>query len=885
MPYGILDRAAAFDETALPANIGRVQTDAFDFNRPEHILYRGTQPQPKYLRYVGAATYYRCDAPPPELQNSSFFLHFPNDANAPPGGSWFMLEDERGENDLFQFGGVHSTYGDWETGGQENLQAIYDHMDFRASNWYSPHHVLYIPAGWFSVADTVVCKAGTVHLDGKREARDGAKSCLAFKDDKDWFIVHYDNTSGDTSSTQQWEGSEGDRRSGAFSIFRGFGIFGEAAYTKDYRAKVDGITLRARATINNMWLSGATRHGIHVVTSISAAMDNPRGEGNEFAGGNANSTRITDNSIQWCGGSGIRCIGADSNAVTIANNEENFCGWSGVEETSFLGPNGVLQNHTTDCGISVGSTYAWGYKHDLRVDHQTKAGCYAYVVEDGVRVVYIARGPGSYQYNEQRWRELCEVQPGTNEDVWAYYAHDTNPGMNTPSWFAKEWLPDQEVGTYVWAAPRFIAGVTNYSGSIFCYDEGSQPPAQIYTPRGTHRGNASGGFILRGSSGDIWDEGTTFGPVKVLHSHWDQTAKKWNETSLTLLAEEGGLVWVDKVYDTNWGDWFTPGRTVENGDLNTRYGSQPSAVVASVIGSSNRAKDGSGRSLHPGTHVFGRFAVAMPWDWAWNARRIVVRMDNEIKGGNSAFEGLGVGDIVLPAVQNNPADPYDDNDALVPGGFGASVIIEAPDPVKEKRFVRLGKLGDTVLGSIPDIEPPPPPPPPPPPSPSDGDSIFNRVDSSLSVQDAKATKTSAFGNHAKAIVGEAAGSGIRSFEVLLGHVGDIGIGVATAGEPLDGSLLGSNAATSSGLWNNGWTQDNNGSWVQVAGFADGNTVRFTLNTNTKEATWAVNGTVVLTRTLAVEGPVFPAVSLRYEGDTATVSLTPTGLPSEILPWV
>jgi hypothetical protein len=904
--YGILDRAAAAGVTALPSNVARVQTDGFDVNRPEHILYLGTQHRDKYMRYVGAAAYYRCDPPPADVawstnpdgtrRDNPVFLHLPNDANGdggqdvapgaatpqnPRGGSWLRLEPVMGENDIYQYGGVQGNWDDYLTGDMANWLAINDYMKWRASEFYHPNSVLFIPSGWFAVAKPIVAKAGTLHLTGKREARDGAKSCLGFKDTDESFIIHYDETSGDTSLTQKYEPpNTGDRRSGAFTILKGFGIFNQAASTKDYRAHADMILLRARAYIENMWISGAPRHGINIVTSVSAATQSAHGIGNDFPGGNANSTRILFNSIQWCGGTGIRPLGENSNVACILGNEENYCGQSGVEESSFLGPNALISNHTTDCGIGVGSTYAHGYKHELGADRQTKPGCYVWVMgADGVKDVYLARAPVDYQDNAAQWKALIDTRPGTNDAVWAFYYHDVNAGLNTPSWFAKEWLPDQPPGTYVWAGARIFTGVNNRSGSVFCYDEGSQPDSQFRNSFGMHRCQLSGSGILNGAVGDIRNDDVELSHRVIRQDYYDEQTKKWEWVRVTIADVENGMVTPLKIESSKWGDGFVVKHTIEGKDLITRYNNNLEGRVAAIVGpNSDLAEDGSGRPFEAGTHLLGRAAIATTYPWKWLGHRIVFRELHEIPGENSMFEELGVGDWVLPARPNNPADPFDDNEAMSPGGKAGSVIVNAPQGRGAKQYIRFGKLDDTVSGSIPA-----PPPPPPPTATTAWGSTDHGPDITVSSDGLTATRQAGDGHRSGRGL-PARHSGVRRFRVTPNLVQNVGVGLSTAQRVHDNNYLGSDAQSVS-LYNDGWVQGGSiaGQSISAAHFNNGQTIDVQVDFGAGTVMWLVDGVSVYSAPHGLTGPLYPAYNLRGGSDAVTLVASPN-LPAGVLAW-
>jgi len=150
-----------------------------------------------------------------------------------------------------------------------------------------------------------------------------------------------------------------------------------------------------------------------------------------------------------------------------------------------------------------------------------------------------------------------------------------------------------------------------------------------------------------------------------------------------------------------------------------------------------------------------------------------------------------------------------------------------------------------------------------------------KTDASLALSNNNLTvaKASGFGSHAKVLGIAPAKTSPRTFKVRIDGVKDMGIGFATAAEPINSTILGGSPTTSACIFSTGWYQENNGNWSQNALLAKGQEVSVSYDPVAKLASWTVNGSLILSRSLILSGEVFPAISLRYQEDKATADFT------------
>jgi len=652
--YWFQDRAAVAAATDIPLTIKHIETGCFDHTVSD------TRGGAKYARMSGA--------PSAPYDTNPAFIHAAGDTNV-SGGSWWQLVSTDGVVDFDALGTISSGYGNYTTGAAQNQAAWEAYHDLINYGFYSPYRTLRVQSGWYAFQKAITVTKGVVKIVGEGTQTNWQKSVWAFPLGQCGLIFHYVNTDGD-SATNQVLVSPARATHSAGSMLQGIAIFSESDTNKDMRPLAHGIIMRVRVTLDNVFVGSFPCHGIYVVTSCSAATDNPKALGNGYPAGNANCFRVQNTTVQWCGGSGIRVHGPDSNAGTVINSEFNYNGWWTMEEISFLG-NHWSGIHGTD---NANSPYGHGYLGFYR------QGVWVYYGGN----TYTPRASYEFTNCPDYWQAYVDTVPGTNEQVWVLYSTGIAPN-------GKDWIPNQQIGYYKDGGAYYIAGVNNCSVLIGSYAEGGQGCTQIYCRQAFVAGNSLGSGYLPGMYAVMWTGNTFLGDLNISRTFYSDATTR-QTLNYSLASSENNTMYFDRMSASGWS--MSLKRQIEGDNLVHRAGSDtnPRNYIFALTGgnSSGLGQDGSGQAPEGGLHVFPYFALANPLSFGWQLRRQVVTKSehlNELK--------LGVGDIAWYEKQDGGAGyPTDDPGALVKGGWVGRAVLTGGAANASKTWANFGQIED-----------------------------------------------------------------------------------------------------------------------------------------------------------------------------------------------
>lgn len=208
---------------------------------------------------------------------------------------------------------------------------------------------LFIPAGRYFLGTTTLDITSTLIIEGQGVGSEAAQSTvLRWAGDTTGIRVQSTNTSGATTSGLSLT------TSGAGTIIRNLELYG--AYSGANQADYHGIHLRARATVQDVFIDKFQGDGIHILANATAN------------NGNANQWRLERAVIQNCR-NGLFVDGPDVNAghglaVSAISNRQ----W-GIHDSSFLG-NSYVACHTSSNALGP-------YKTDDVAANNLFVGCYS----------------------------------------------------------------------------------------------------------------------------------------------------------------------------------------------------------------------------------------------------------------------------------------------------------------------------------------------------------------------------------------------------------------------------------------------------------------------------------------------------------------------------
>jgi hypothetical protein len=296
-----------------------------------------------------------------------------------------------------------------------------------------PH--IHFPPGTYRFEKTIELKR-TVILEGDSTGMSGGHaSILTFPVNTTGIIVHQFNTLGEGLDPTPSHGGPG-------SIIRNLQLVG----TREGSTRGHGIWLRARATVEQVYVQSFKEHGIMVLAGAEAKNPAYVGNANDFYIGQCSSI-LND-------GCGLYVKGADVNAGVIINTSCSHNGAWGFYDSSFLG-NTYVGCHTENNG---------------RYSQVSDAGNHYYVVDES---------------------HASSVKPGTIKDVWAL----VRPGRvnkDYPQWVAGS--------TYVDGGSYKSDNRNARNCFIGCYTEMGQPPPDVRKPAMV----IGGAFVQQRDSGDAF---------------------------------------------------------------------------------------------------------------------------------------------------------------------------------------------------------------------------------------------------------------------------------------------------------------------------------------------------------------------------------------------
>lgn len=208
-----------------------------------------------------------------------------------------------------QAGGIPSVneYGARPDGQGDNLQAFQQAIHALAVDKNRGGR-LFIPPGRYRFSAPLHISRGMV-LEGASGAGRNAGTVLTFDSGLDGIIIDRASTSDD--------GGAGD-----WTVIRDLAVQAVARGSSG-----NGLTLHARARIENVYVRGFGGNGIEIAATA-------RGNG---ANSNANNWNLENIFIEQNGGHGLHVIGADANAgIAVAVSAMGNDGWGFLDE-SFLG--------------------------------------------------------------------------------------------------------------------------------------------------------------------------------------------------------------------------------------------------------------------------------------------------------------------------------------------------------------------------------------------------------------------------------------------------------------------------------------------------------------------------------------------------------------------
>jgi len=263
--------------------------------------------------------------------------------------------------------------------------------------------------------------------------------------------------------------------SGQGSIIRGFGLRGAYATTLTEK-EAHGIHLRARATVEDVYVQQFEGDGIYIVASSAN-------------GENANEWAVNRAFVNNCR-NGMYLSGSDANAGTSNLFDAENCRQFGIYDTSFLG-NTHIAPSAAGCGIRL---------------ENDGATCAATVVS----------------YNGNRYGCISGQEAGastnapsgtTADNTWWYYLGAGDAATGRPAWASGmsvraggSYCADDSAASTVWlgAYHELAQGKAQFMSGVTC--------TQALVLGGTlaTNGNVRGGVVLQSSLGQLVTGPTTF---------------------------------------------------------------------------------------------------------------------------------------------------------------------------------------------------------------------------------------------------------------------------------------------------------------------------------------------------------------------------------------
>lgn len=372
---------------------------------------------------------------------------------------------------------------------------------------------LFFPPGKYRFDDSIQLKK-TVILEGCGTGQEGGQATvLQFPVDTHGIIVHRYNTIGDTVESPT-------TTAGDASIIRNMQIRGTKTGTVGH-----GIWLRARATVEQVYVQDFAENGIHVVAAS--------GGGGSFEG-NANNFHITYCRINGCNRHGLYIDGTDANAGVVTHLDCSGNGGWGVYDSSFLG-NLYLGCHTNNNAMKC------------RVYHN-----------------------GAY------WicgKANTGIAPGTDNRYWYWYASGAAPSLPYyPAWDIA--TAYNEGGSYK------TDNINQQTVFVACYAEGSQP--NYYAARTMVLGGTVNiGEVLSDSAGTLLygrNQGATLSKLAMLAAKRDAAGNPIGSIEYELLTEpEQDVIWKVR-HPTFGGFYYLRFDAADGGQLSLRTTSSSQAA-------------------------------------------------------------------------------------------------------------------------------------------------------------------------------------------------------------------------------------------------------------------------------------------------------------------
>jgi hypothetical protein len=349
-----------------------------------------------------------------------------------------------------------------------------------ASAFYQGLEWIRFPTGYFEFALTSDITDGTLTLEGTDTGFPaGRGTVLKFPAGVTGIRVQRYNTSGATTTDSP------THRGGDGAIIRNLTLRG--AYTNT-EAEAHGIHLRARASIENVYIESFEGDGIFSTATAGGGAQE----------GNSNNVRITGGRIQWCR-NGISIDGADTNVWAIIGIDCSANREWGFKDSSFLG-NSYFSCHADADGVSSGGS---------------PSACVTY---SGNRYGVIAGQEAAASTNAPSGT--------TDNNTYWYYIGAGGVHANFPVWAS---------GTAYRAGGSYFSdnvNARNFFGG--CYHESGQGLAQLVAPSLAMGGNLEGSTY--GTGGNA---GTSItGYVKTKHG-WQAELADSTSTRRVMLGERG----------------------------------------------------------------------------------------------------------------------------------------------------------------------------------------------------------------------------------------------------------------------------------------------------------------------------------------------------------
>lgn len=390
---------------------------------------------------------------------------------------------------------------------------------------------IFFPKGVYRFNTTVELH-NRVTLLGAGNDIDG--SVLVFASGVSGFVVNAFNTGAGTAiseasaTTAELSGAQG-------SIFTGLHFSSGAVGAKpSARADVDGIWLRAPATITDCAFQGWPGAGVRIEAWVPA--DKPS---NPELWGDARGWRLEHCVGTACGRSPLRVRGnrADGGTCTICNHNEN--GWWGFDDHS-TGTNFYLANHTATNGVGAVAPNNTTIRQSGMVSYEGSRYTATCVFgEDG-------------DPDPDHLQAMVDTIPGTDPTVWKYRS------AGSASTYYPAWVPDMDPGQY------FPSGGLKFSNpdgahvlfGVYCEDD--EPGQHL---NGTNLFNVGGiqtykhnGGQIHGTDGALqFAAGTEFGTDDLKVTFSENTTTRRGLTAIRNGDDVWTLLTTDSFDDLTFG--------------------------------------------------------------------------------------------------------------------------------------------------------------------------------------------------------------------------------------------------------------------------------------------------------------------------------------------